>query len=131
MLRSRRESLNSRPTSSFMKMTTLSHQLCFVIICLIATFYSSQAANVPLPQGAVDLLTAVNLDMESSFGLPLGVDKADSGFCDSRGESRLPDRAYKLNNESQLSVTTNQVFPEVPEFYDANQFHHSLQNFFQ
>ena len=87
--------------------------LIFVVLFVISRGVSS--SSVPLPKGAYDLLSAVNIQ---SF--PYGVTET-VGICtnrppyvtDSNGYPvGKPDVAYRLNEEAQLSVTTSQVFPD-------------------
>ena len=101
----------SASSSSFF---AYSSSLIFAVLCVIA-FTGVSSSSVPLPKGAYDLLSAVNIQ---SF--PYGV-KETVGICtnrppyvtDSNGYPvGKPDVAYRLNEDAQLSVTTNTVFPD-------------------
>ena len=55
--------------------------------------------------GAVDLLSAVNIHTEN-----VGVEKT-GGYCTDRAGKGLPDLAFNITKEAQLSATTYQVYP--------------------
>ncbi len=54
--------------------------------------------------GTVDLLSAVNIHQEQ-----IGVSKI-VGFCENRAGTNIPDLAFRVQAESQLSVSTYPIF---------------------